>query len=124
MAIGILNIGFLFRLIFQLALGAYFLSHGISLSLPKTIDQNVELINNNLNTYIGQLIPIVITKYCVEVYGHVEVVLGFIIVLGWKISKVSVMFYLVNCVVLFESRNKVILGVQIMVMSLIIGISL
>lgn len=47
-----LNLRFLSRLIFQLSLAAYFLSHGINLT--NNLDQTVQLINKNIANYVGQ----------------------------------------------------------------------
>lgn len=49
-----------------------------------------------------------------EFYAHAEIVLGIIIMFGWRIAKISFLAYLLNCVILCHPRNKIILGVQIM----------
>ncbi len=49
-----------------------------------------------------------------EYYAHAEIVFGIIIIFGWRIAKLSFVVYLINCIILYHPRNKIIVGIQIM----------
>lgn len=48
--------------------------------------------------------------------------MGIIVLFGWKIARLAFGFYLVNCVVFWEDRSKLVLGLQVMVAGVLLGV--
>lgn len=57
----------------------------------------------------------------VEFYAHFEVVLGMVVLFGWKLAKLAVIPYIMNCLAFYQERNKTILGIQVMLVGVILG---
>lgn len=92
-----LNTQFIFRLLFKILLATYFISHG--LQVIGKLDENNQLVSKNIAGFFGETSGIPGTV--LEFYAHGEIVMGVIIVFGWKVARVSALFYLVNCVAFF-----------------------
>jgi hypothetical protein len=57
-------------------------------------------------------------------YSHFEVVLGIITIFGWKISKLTIFAYIINCRFLFDPKDLSIAGIQVMFLAILVGIPL
>jgi hypothetical protein len=57
----------------------------------------------------------------VEFYAHFEVVLGMVVLFGWKLAKLAVIPYILNCLAFYQERNKAMLGIQVMLVGVILG---
>lgn len=44
-----------------------------------------------------------------------------VVLFGWKLAKLSVIPYILNCLAFYQERNKAILGIQIMLVGVILG---
>ncbi len=40
---------------------------------------------------------------------------------GWKLAKLSVIPYVINCLAFYQERSKVIVGLQIMFVGVVLG---
>lgn len=92
-----INTRYLVRFLFRLVLATYFITHG--LHLTKKLNESSAMAKNNLHSITGR--NWVINESTVEFYAHFEVVMGVIIMFGWKLAKLSVIPYVINCLAFY-----------------------
>ena len=103
-----LNIRYLTLFLFKVMLISYFISHGLNLS--HTLDSSLTTLQHNLQSLIGATLGI--TAYGLQIYSHLEVVVGLCVALGWRIcSFLGLIAYLINSYLLSIDDNHLLIGI-------------
>ena len=86
--------------LFKILLASYFISHGLNLS--HNIDSTLPLLNSQIKSILGLTLPIC-SQY-LTVYSHLEVVVGIVMLMGWRTGRIlGLIMYVLNSTLLATS---------------------
>ena len=114
--------------LFKIFIASYFISHGLNLS--QHIDSAVLLAKQSFLNILS--ISLTITPRYMEIYSHLEVVIGVVLLMGWRSGRLlGLAAYLVNIFLLSSNidaisigKYSIISGLQILLCSLLLGVEL
>ena len=93
--------------LFKIFLASYFISHGLNLS--HNLDSALPLLNNSLASIPG--FPLQVGSQALQIYSHLEVVIGIVIVMGWQSGRLlGLVVYLINSCLLASATDSIIIG--------------
>ena len=79
--------------LFKIFVASYFISHGLNLS--RHIDSALLLLQQSFLQNLGVALPI--TPRYMEIYSHLEVVIGVVLLMGWRSGRLlGLIAYLIN----------------------------
>lgn len=93
--------------LFKIFIASYFISHGLNLS--HHIDSAVLLVKESFLNILG--ISFTITPRYMEIYSHLEVVIGVVLLMGWRSGRLlGFAAYLINIFLLSSRIDAISIG--------------
>ena len=93
--------------LFKILIASYFISHGLNLS--HNVDSFLPLLQNSLTAIPG--FPFTVTPQYAQIYAHLEVVIGIVILMGWTTGRMlGFLAYLINCCLLSGTTDRITIG--------------